>query len=52
MSKEIGTREKALREMREAKYAANTAPRPTVKALAKAVAVAAKKRGKPRKAKK
>lgn len=53
MSKELGPREKALREQREAKYDANhKAARPTIKALANAVTVAAKKRGKPRKAKK
>jgi hypothetical protein len=49
MTKEIGPREKALREMREAKQARN---KPPISALKAAVAVAAQKRGKPRKAKK
>jgi hypothetical protein len=49
MSKEIGPRERALREMREAKQARNKTPIATLK---KAVAVASLKRGKPRKAKK
>lgn len=49
MSKEIGPREKALREMREAKQARS---KPQIETLKKAVAVASLKRGKPRKAKK
>ncbi len=49
MSKEIGPRERALREMREATVERNKATLPKLKA---AVAVAAQKRGKLRKAKK
>lgn len=58
MTKEIGPREKAAREVREALYEANQA---RMRALTKAekllglksvMAVAFKKRGKPRKAKK
>lgn len=56
MPKEIGPREKALHEQREAKYAeAHRRDRPDRKIaadLAAAIAVASKKRGKPRKAKK
>lgn len=56
MSKEQGPREKALREMREAKYADNhRKDRPDRKIaadLAAAIATAAKKTGKSRKAKK
>ncbi len=48
MSKEIGPREKALREMREAKQSRN---KPQIETLKKAVAVASQKRGKPRKIK-
>lgn len=50
MSKEPGPREKALREMREAKYAERN--RPSRDELKARVAEAAKKTGKPRKAKK
>jgi len=50
MTKESGPREKALREMREAKYAERNKPsRDELKAR---VTEAAKKRGRPRKAKK
>lgn len=65
MSKEIGPREKALREMREEKLArllmANRVnlmlelvplPKKLKRQLTKAIDEAAKKRGKPRKAKK
>lgn len=58
MTKEIGPREKAAREVREALYEANQARmRALTKAekllgLKDAVAVASLKRGKPRKAKK
>lgn len=62
MSKEMGPREKALREMREAKFdtavkaakilASKLMLEPTRAELAKRVTEAAKKTGKPRKAKK
>jgi hypothetical protein len=59
MTREPGAREKALREMREAAFADNQsklkAAMPRLKAIDKlvdAVAVASKKRGKPRKGKK
>jgi hypothetical protein len=53
MSKEIGPRERMLREQREARFDANREkPKPvSIKSLVKAVATAAKKRGKPRKKK-
>lgn len=56
MSKESGPREKALREMREARHAravVNMAPLPkaTQTSLKKAITEAAKKRGRPRKKK-
>jgi hypothetical protein len=58
MSKEAGPREKALREMREARYARATElversaiPKPTKAALKKAIAEASKKTGKGRKKK-
>lgn len=50
MSKEPGPREKALREMREAKFAENH-QKPSRKQLEERVAVAATKTGKSRKAK-
>lgn len=50
MSKEPGPRERALREMREARANLQTAR--DVGALRNAIKAASKKRGKPRKAKK
>lgn len=58
MPKEIGPREKAAREMREALYESNQArmramtKAEKILALDKAVGIASLKRGKPRKAKK
>lgn len=57
MTKESGPREKALREMREARFARQLIavaplPKATKTALKKAITEAAKKRGRPRKAKK
>jgi hypothetical protein len=55
MTKEIGPREKALREQREARFDENRKLQRndrSVAALANAVAAASQKRGKPRKAKK
>lgn len=55
MSKEIGPREKALREQREAKFEEHKVLQRndrSLAALANAVAAASQKRGKPRKAKK
>lgn len=57
MPKEVGPRERQLREMREARYARAMVdmaplPKPSQRALKKAIAEAAKKTGKPRKAKK
>lgn len=57
MTKEIGSREKALREMREVRFARSLLdvaplPKATKTSLKKAITEAAKKRGRPRKAKK
>lgn len=59
MSKEIGPREKALREQREAAFEKNRREQRDLKAsevllgaLKDDIAIASKKRGKPRKAKK
>lgn len=58
MSKEIGPRERALREQTEAQYAENqkrlseASKAEKIAGLQDAVAVASTKRGKPRKAKK
>lgn len=52
MSKEIGPRERALREMRETKVAENSHKNFLLQKLKTHVAVASQKRGKPRKAKK
>lgn len=57
MVKEMGPRERALREQREARYARSLVDmtplrKATRAALKTAIAEAAKKRGKPRKAKK
>lgn len=56
MSKESGPREKALREMREIRFARSLVdmaplPKATKTSLKKAITEAAKKRGRPRKKK-